>query len=272
MARGPIKHLKRINAPKHWMLGKLGGTWAPRPSTGPHRLRECLPVSLILRNRLKYALTRRETQTIVMRRHVQIDGQVRTDINYPAGFMDVVSLPASKEHFRLLYDVKGRFSLVHIHQDEAAYKLIRIKAVNKSKKGTSGKNPFLNGQAGVVPVAVGHDSRTIRFADPNWKVNDVVKYNLRTGKVEEHFRFQVGALVMLNGGGNVGRVGVITNFEKHPGSFDIVHIKDKRGHKFATRVSNVFVIGADANSPAVTLPKLRGVKRSILEEAKERKN
>jgi small subunit ribosomal protein S4e len=27
MARGPIKHLKRLNAPKHWMLDKLGGTW-----------------------------------------------------------------------------------------------------------------------------------------------------------------------------------------------------------------------------------------------------
>lgn len=27
MARGPIKHMKRLNAPKHWMLGKLGGIW-----------------------------------------------------------------------------------------------------------------------------------------------------------------------------------------------------------------------------------------------------
>merc|ERR1712093_149582 len=56
MARGPKKHLKRLNAPKHWMLNKMGGTWAPRPSTGPHKLRECLPLVLILRNRLKYRL------------------------------------------------------------------------------------------------------------------------------------------------------------------------------------------------------------------------
>lgn len=26
-ARGPKKHLKRLNAPKHWMLDKLGGIW-----------------------------------------------------------------------------------------------------------------------------------------------------------------------------------------------------------------------------------------------------
>jgi len=32
MARGPKHHLKRITAPKSWMLGKLGGLHACRPS------------------------------------------------------------------------------------------------------------------------------------------------------------------------------------------------------------------------------------------------
>jgi len=96
MARGPKKHLKRLNAPRHWMLDKLGGTWAPRPSTGPHKLRECLPLCLVLRNRLRYALTRRETMMIVMRRSVQVDHHVRTDINYPAGFQDIISIPKKK--------------------------------------------------------------------------------------------------------------------------------------------------------------------------------
>ncbi len=27
MARGPKKHLKRLAAPRSWMLDKLGGTW-----------------------------------------------------------------------------------------------------------------------------------------------------------------------------------------------------------------------------------------------------
>ena len=31
--------------------------------------------------------------------------------------------------------------------------------------------------------------------------------------------------------------------EKHPGSFDICHIKDGSGHVFATRLNYVFVIG-----------------------------
>merc|ERR1712031_21807 len=112
MARGPKKHLKRLNAPKHWMLDKMGGVWAPRPSTGPHKLRECLPLILILRNRLKYALTKKEVQQILMQRLIKVDGKVRTDPNYPCGFMDVISIDKTDEHFRMLYDAKGRF-VVH---------------------------------------------------------------------------------------------------------------------------------------------------------------
>lgn len=37
MARGLKKHLKRVAAPKHWMLDELTGVFAPRPSAGPHK-------------------------------------------------------------------------------------------------------------------------------------------------------------------------------------------------------------------------------------------
>ena len=60
---------------------------APKPSSGPHKSRECLPLILILRNRLKYALTYREVIAILMQRHILVDGKVRTDKTYPSGFM-----------------------------------------------------------------------------------------------------------------------------------------------------------------------------------------
>ena len=84
MARGPKKHLKYIAAPKHWMLDKLTGVFGPRPSTGPHKLRKCLPLIIFLRNRLKYALTGDEVKKICMQRFIKIDGKVRTDITYLA--------------------------------------------------------------------------------------------------------------------------------------------------------------------------------------------
>ncbi len=46
-------HCCRLNAPSHWMLDKLSGVFAPKPSPGPHKQRECLPLTVLLRNRLK---------------------------------------------------------------------------------------------------------------------------------------------------------------------------------------------------------------------------
>jgi len=254
MARGPKKHLKRLAAPRHWMLDKLSGIFAPRPSTGPHKLRECLPLIILLRNRLKYALTAREVQLILNQRLVKVDGKVRTDPTYPAGFMDVISIDKTNELFRLLYDTKGRFAIQRITPAEASYKLAKVRRTAVGFRS--------------VPYVSTSDGRTIRYPDPAIKVNDSVKIDLTTGKIVDFIKFDVGNLVTITGGRNLGRVGVITHREKHPGSFDIVHVRDAAGQQFATRIANVFVIGKGTKS-YVSLPLGKGVKLSILED-KER--
>ena len=47
---------------------------------------------VFLRNRLKYALNGREVTAIVMQRLIKVDGKVRTDATYPAGFQGTFSL------------------------------------------------------------------------------------------------------------------------------------------------------------------------------------
>jgi len=248
------------------MLSKLGGTWAPRPSTGPHKMRDCLPMCLILKNRLKYALTRKETQTIVMRRLVEVDGKVRTDMNYPAGFMDVVGVANTDEQYRLLYDNKGRFVLHRVkNPEEGKFKLCRVKTLANASKATSGKNPFANGQAGAIPYVVTHDGRTIRYPDPLAKPSDTVKVDIASGKITGIIKFDVGNTAMITGGANKGRVGVITSKERHPGSFDIIHMQDRRGNKFSTRSGNVFCIG-EGVKPWVSLPRAKGLKYTVQEE------
>jgi len=258
MGRGPKKHLKRLNAPKHWMLDKLSGVFAPRPSPGPHKLRECLPLMILLRNRLKFALTRREVTLICMQRLVKVDSKVRTDVTYPAGFMDVISIDKiTHGNFRLLYDTKGRFSLQRISPQEAKYKLGKVKKTQLGAKG--------------IPYVALHDGRTVRYPHPDIKVNDTVKFDLETGKIETFVKFEVGNLCMITGGRNLGRVGIITSREKHPGSFEIVHVKDAAGQTFATRIGNVFVIGKGTTS-LVSLPHQKGIKRTPLEELLSKKS
>ncbi|KAF9903331.1 40S ribosomal protein S4 [Linnemannia zychae] len=255
-ARGPKKHLKRLNAPKHWMLDKLTGTYAPRPTAGPHKLRECLPLVILMRNRLKYALNGKEVQSILMQRLVKVDNKVRTDSTFPAGFMDAISIEKTGENFRLVYDTKGRFTVHRITAEEAKYKLCKVKKVQLGAKG--------------IPFVVTHDGRTLRYPDPLIKVNDTVKLDLETGKFNEFVKFEVGNVAMVTGGRNTGRVGVITHRERHVGGFDIVHIKDVLDRQFATRLSNVFVIG-EGNKPWVSLPKNKGVKLTIAEERDRRR-
>ncbi|VEL13987.1 unnamed protein product [Protopolystoma xenopodis] len=253
--RGPRKHLKRLNAPKHWMLDKLGGCYAPRPSTGPHKLRECLPLCIFLRNRLKYALTYNECTKILAQRLIKVDGKVRTDRTYPSGLMDVITIEKTGENFRLIYDVKGRFAIHRIHPDEAKYKLCKVRKV-------------ITGSGGV-PFLVTHDARTIRYPDPEIKANDTIQVDLATGKVLGHIKFEPGNICMVTGGHNLGRVGIITQWERHPGSVEMVHVRDKAGHQFVTRLNNIFTIGR-ANKPWVSLPRGAGVRLSILEERDRR--
>jgi len=202
---------------------------------------------------------------VVMRRHVAVDKKIRTDINYPAGFMDVVEIKDAQDcRFRLLYDVKGRFVLHRIAPEETNFKLCRIQKKFVASKAAAGHNPFQQGQAGAVPVVVTHDGRTIRYADPLLQVNDTIKLDLNSGKVTGIYKFDVGQVAMVTRGANVGRVGEIVGRDKHPGSFEIIH-RDKRGQNFATRIANVFVIG-EGKSPAVSLPKTKGIQFSVIEE------
>ena len=133
---------------------------------------------------------------------------------------------------------------------EQQYKLCKVKAKRLGDKG--------------VPCVNLHDGRTIRYPDPDVKVNDSVKVDIATGKMSDILTFELGAMVMLTKGRNAGRIGTLQHIERHEGSFDIVTIKDTKGNTFATRMENVFVVGQD--KPLVSWPKAKGIKLDIFQE------
>jgi small subunit ribosomal protein S4e len=192
---------------------------------------------------------------IVMQKLIRVDGKVRTDMAFPAGFMDVIQIDKTNENFRLLWNTKGRFAVHKLKKDEAGFKLCKV------TKTFMGDNK--------IPYAITHDARTLKFPDPEIKVNDTVKIDIATGKVTDIAKFEIGNVAMVTGGHSVGRVGVITSREKHPGHYEIIHLRDKVGRAFATRLSNVFVIGK-GEKPMVSLPKGDGIKLTIIEDTQKR--
>merc|ERR1712058_225345 len=222
---------------------------------GPHKQGESLPIALFLRNRLKYALTMKQVETICKQRLIKIDGKLRTDPKFPTGFMDVIQIEKTGENFRIIYDVKGRFIVHRITAAEAKYRLCRVRAVKTGPKN--------------VPFLYTSDGRTIRYPDPLIKVNDSIRLDINTGKIMDFIKFDSGNLCMVTGGRNTGRVGTIMHRERHPGSFDIVHVKDANGHTFAARLAYIFVIGKGMK-PYISLPKGAGIKLAIAEERDKR--
>jgi small subunit ribosomal protein S4e len=69
-------------------------------------------------------------------------------------------------------------------------------------------------------------------------------------------------LAYVTGGNNIGRVGVILHVERHLGSFDIVHLKDANGKTFATRKTNIFIIGNKKSE--IALPSNEGLYYNIM--------
>ena len=135
---------------------------------------------------------------------VNIVGKVRTDHNYPAGFMDVLELEKSWDRFRLMIDTKWRLVLHRIKRKEVAFKLCHIMKV------------FIS--ADKILVAVTHNGGIICYPDPDVKVNNTVKIDIVCGKMTGSIlKFKVGAMVTLTRGRNAGRIGQLMHVERHEG-------------------------------------------------------
>lgn len=75
---------------------------------------------------------------------------------------------------------------------------------------------------------------------------------------------------MVIGGASLIRLGVIANRERHPGSCDVVHVKDDNGNSFATRVSDSFVTG-NSNKPWISLLRWKGIRLKTIAEEKDKR-
>ncbi|KAI5166637.1 small subunit ribosomal protein S4e [Nematocida sp. AWRm79] len=249
MVNGPRKHLKRLNAPNSWILDKLGGTFAPRPRCGPHKLRECLPLCLIVRRKLSFAQNTKEVLHILNDRLVKVDGKVRKDPKYPAGVMDVVSFDKIHENYRLLYNVNKKFCLQPITKEEAKFKLCKV--LSKRLEGRS------------ILTLHTNDGRTIKYADPSIKIGDSIKFDLESGEVQGFYSLEVGKTAYAFRGKNLGCVGIIREIKVHISGFSISILEDLNGRMYTTRTDNLMVIG-NADESLITLPKERGIRTNAM--------
>ncbi|KAI5057653.1 hypothetical protein GOP47_0027668 [Adiantum capillus-veneris] len=119
-----------------------------------------------------------------------------------------------------------------------------------------------------IPYITTFERCTIGYLYPLIKANDTIKIEIETGKVVEFIKLNWQHCYGYCGR-NRGRIGIIKHREKHKGSFEILHVQDTADQEFATQLGNVFTIGKGIK-PWVTLPRGKGIKLSIVEEAKKK--
>ena len=237
--KGPTRHLKRHVSPAFWAVHRKEETWAVRTSSGPHTLGTSIPLSVILRDVLKYATTGREAKMIVKEGKVKIDGKARLDERFPVGLMDVVTFLDTGESYRALPERGSRLILNPIKGDEASFKLCQI----------TGKKILTNG---VVQLQM-HDGRTINVQpDGPYKVNDVVKLKVPEQEILGHIAFKEKIQSIITGGRSQGETGLIVGFGSESGRKRTATVRTPKGEDIRTLAKYVFPLGTE--TPMISLP------------------
>lgn len=195
------RHLTRLTAPQSWPIQKKGVKWITRPNPGAHGLQNCISLNLILKNILKYAKTTKEVKRILSEGKVLVDKKARKDYKFPLGVMDVLEIPQTKEHYRVLYTPKGKFKVCKISAEESKLKPSKI----IGKTILKGKKTQLNL----------YDSKNILTDKDDFKVSDTVILTLGDKpSIKKHLKFEKGATVYIVEGKYKGLSGVVEDIKQ----------------------------------------------------------
>ena len=204
--KGKTARLKRKPAPRFWPIHRKELPWIVKPSSGCHSLENCLPLTLVLRDMLGIAQTRRESKMILAQGKVQVNGKVTKKDDFPVGLMDVISLPEANKYYRVMPSHKGLI-LSPINPEEANFSLLRVEDKNTVKKGM--QISLHNGSNMLVKVADPKNPQEVTY-----DTFDVLKITYPDKQVAASLKTKEGNVAVITGGKNIGKQGKIIEIEK----------------------------------------------------------
>ena len=224
-------HLKRIAAPKSWLLNRGLRAFTIKPNPGAHALEKGMALGMVLRDKLHYATTMNEVKKLLQAKEVLIDGVRRKDHRFNVGLLDVISVPELKKHFRMVLDNKSRLTLKEIPISESTVKLCKI----------VGKTALPGGKI-QYNLYDGKNIITTKKAN----TGDSLLLTLPSLEVEEIFPLQVGASVYLVKGKRGGDIGVLKELKGIEATYTA------EGKDVETLKGYLFVVGV-GKGPSITL-------------------
>ncbi|MHA1371365.1 MAG: 30S ribosomal protein S4e [Promethearchaeota archaeon] len=242
--KGNSHTLKRLNAPAFWRIHKKEFKFTVKPSPGPHPASKSFTLIYIVRDLLKLASNAREAKIILNGGNVLVDGKVRRRVDFPVGLMDVVDIPKINKTYRVVPDRLLYLKLIEIKKDKE-FKLCKIKNKTTVKGGSIQLN-LHDGRNVLIYVADPRDPK-----EDVYKVNDVIKVNLKTREIKDHIKFEVGKFAIVHDGVNNGRFGKIVQKKIQFGPNASTVTLDDKGETFDTALNFVMVLGYE--KPVINL-------------------
>jgi small subunit ribosomal protein S4e len=236
---GP-KQLKRMASPSYWPIHRKEFKWVAKPVPGPHKIEECLPLLLALRDALRYANTQREAAIILAERKVKVDGKIVVDGKFPVGLMDVIEIPDLAIAFRVLPSPKKGLILHPINGDETTFKLCKIENKTNIKKGMIQLN-LHDGRNLIIPVK---DPK--KPEEDIYKTSDTIKLSIPKQEILAHLKFEEGLFAVVTRGKNAGQYGKILTIQIGVGSLpNFVTLESREGTHMQTLLNYIFALGKE---------------------------
>ena len=223
-------HLKRIALPKSWNVDRKSNKFIMRPYPGAHSLTSGLPLGIILRDILKLTSTMSEVKKALNSNQVLVDGKVRRDARFIVGLFDVLTFSTLEQHYRVVFDKKGRIIVVKIPATESSFKPCKI----------VGKHVLPGGK---IQFNL-HDGKNV-VSDKESKVGDSMVLTLPKLEIKEILPLETGATVFLMSGKHSGQVGVLKEIRGKEATYTT------DGQDTETVKNYLFVIGKD--KPVITV-------------------
>lgn len=206
-------HIKRLTIPNTWKgIAKKENKFIIKPAPGPHAKEMSMPLALLLK-RIGIAKTTKECVFILHNTEVLVDGRRIQDTHFPVGFLDVLTIKANNESYRLVLDKNGVLDLVKLeNHTNANTKTCKVHA----------KRVIANGK---IQLNLS-DGRNVLVEKTEYKVGDSVVLELPSQNVSKHLKLVPGAKIVLIGGKHGGDHGEVVHVESQALSYKNVDGKE----------------------------------------------
>ena len=223
-------HIKRLMMPRSWPLPRKTSVWVQKPNPCGHSLENCMPMTLILRDVMGLAHTKREAKRILHSRKIMVDGKIETDPGRGVGLIDVLTV--GDNNYRCILDTNGKLRYRPISKKSADSKICRV----------TGKSTI---KGGITQLHL-HDGRNILLdSDSTYSTGDSVVISLPDQKIKSQLPIKEGALAYLTGGSHIGETAKVRETIVKRSSKANETIFDD----FGTVSEYVFIIGKEKDIP-----------------------